>query len=106
MTSCNWICAHTSTYPNLRRSYIHAQPLRTECTILNGRHAQSKRTACSFRVVVFNERLGILTIPAIIASAMLNGGLGKPNFTDFIGQSSYEKAADDYAQKWGSSLYK
>jgi hypothetical protein len=46
------------------------------------------------------QKLGIFTIPAIIGSAILNGGIGAGDgsFHDFMEQSDYEKAADDYAQ--------
>ena len=43
------------TFPNLRRSLLHAQSKRTTCTISNGRHAQFRRTPCSIRPGIFNE---------------------------------------------------
>jgi RHS repeat-associated protein len=46
------------------------------------------------------QALGVFTIPAIISSAIANGGIGAGDgsFHDFMAQSAYEKAADDYAQ--------
>jgi hypothetical protein len=48
------------------------------------------------------QALGVFTIPAIIGSAVSNGGLGTDNWHDFMGKSDFERAADDYAQ-FGSS---
>jgi RHS repeat-associated protein len=45
---------------------------------------------------------GIFTIPAILGSAIKNGGLKEASFHDFMGKSKYEIAADDYAE-FGSS---
>ena len=44
------------------------------------------------------QALGIFTIPAIVGSAIVNGGLKENGWHGFIGKSDYEKAADDYAQ--------
>jgi len=46
------------------------------------------------------QQLGVFTIPLIIGSAINNGGLKESSFRDFIGKSSFEKAADDYARKF------
>jgi hypothetical protein len=48
------------------------------------------------------QQYGIFTPAVIVISAIVNGGLSKSNFTDFMGSSDYEIAADDYAQ-FGSS---
>jgi hypothetical protein len=48
------------------------------------------------------QAYGIFTIPAILGSAIKNGGLKEASFHDFMGKSKYEIAADDYAE-FGSS---
>jgi RHS repeat-associated protein len=50
------------------------------------------------------QTLGVFTIPAIIGSAVVNGGIGAGDgsFHDFMEQSDYEKSADNYAQ-YGTS---
>jgi hypothetical protein len=49
---------------------------------------------------------GIFTIPVILGSAIIHGGIGAGDgsFHDFMAQSIYEKAADDYAQFGTSSI--
>jgi hypothetical protein len=52
------------------------------------------------------QKYGNWTIPLIIGSAVINGGIGEAikNKTDpfgaFLGRSSYERAADDYAAQY------
>jgi hypothetical protein len=50
------------------------------------------------------QKYGLLTIPAIINSAIKNGGIGAGSWHGFIGKSSFEKAADDYAESGGNPL--
>jgi len=44
------------------------------------------------------QQFGVLTIPLLIGSAIINGGFNGSSFD--IGKSNFEKAADDYAQKF------
>jgi RHS repeat-associated protein len=52
------------------------------------------------------QALGIFTIPAIVGSAIKNGGIGAGDgsFHDFMAQSACEKAADNYAQSGTSPI--
>jgi hypothetical protein len=44
------------------------------------------------------QQFGVLMIPMLLTSSVINSIQGKPPSNDFIGRSSLEKAADDYAQ--------